>query len=107
MSLKQDKTISVLQELAGEFVNRESSRESLITITRVDVSRDIRRSAIYFTVLPEDQEERASVFLKRKQGEFREFVKKKSDLRRVPYFEFKLDLGEKSRQRLDELSEDR
>ena len=105
MSVKRDKTISLLQELAGDFLNKESSRESLITVTRVDISPDFKKSTVYFTVLPEEKEGKAEFFLEHKQGQFREYVKKHSDLRRVPYFEFKLDLGERSRQKLDELSQ--
>lgn len=95
----------VLAQLAAEYLETESNRQSMITITRADVASNLSSAVIYFTVLPESQEEYAMDFAKRKRTEFRSFVKKRSHLRRLPFFDFKIDEGEKNRQKLDRLSE--
>lgn len=104
MTRKQDKVISLITELASTFINRESNRESLITVTYADISPNLKSSTIYLSVYPEAKEDTAIEFLKRKRSEFREFVKNNSRLRVLPVFEFDIDRGEKNRQKIDELS---
>jgi len=53
--------------------------------------------------MPESYEESALDFTKRQRTEFRNFVKKNTQLRRLPFFDFKIDHGEKHRQHLDTL----
>jgi len=93
-----------IAHLAAEFLEGESNRQSMITVTRADVSPNLSNAVIYFTVFPIEQEEHALDFAKRKRTEFRTFVKKKMPIRRLPFFEFKIDAGEKNRQLLDRLS---
>ncbi|HXK40292.1 MAG TPA: ribosome-binding factor A [Candidatus Paceibacterota bacterium] len=90
--------------LAAEFINTESNRQSLITVTRAQLSSDDRRAEVYFTVLPTQQEDAVMEFLRRKRTEFREFVKKHTKMRIVPTFDFLIDHGERNRQELDTLS---
>ena len=40
-------------------------------------------------------------FAKRKQKEFKEFVKDNSKLGRIPLLDFEIDAGEKNRQKID------
>ena len=104
MARKQDKVSSLIVELANDFLNRESNRESLVTITYADISPNLKKSTIYFTAFPENKENTALEFLKRKRSEFREFVRDHSKLRVLPVFDFEIDLGEKNRQRIEEIS---
>lgn len=92
-----------IAHLAAEFLGRESNRQSLITVTRADVSPDLTRGTVYFTVMPESYEETALDFTKRKRTEFRTFVKRHMQLRKLPFFDFEIDYGEKHRQHLDTL----
>ncbi|MEK7606128.1 MAG: ribosome-binding factor A [Patescibacteria group bacterium] len=91
--------------LAAEFINRESNRESLITVTRVMSSTDSKRADVYITVLPDTRVPEALDFLKRKRSEFREFVKTHTRGRSVPTFDFVFDVGEKNRQEIEALSQ--
>jgi len=104
MSLRQDKVSSLIKNLAGEFLGRESGANSMITVTRTTVSKDLKRATVYLSVFPEEQQENALNFAKRKRPEFREFFKKGSRLRVVPFFDFEIDLGEKNRQKIDGLA---
>lgn len=91
--------------LAAEFINLESNRQSLITVTRVGMSSDNKRADVFLTVLPENQEAVVLDFLKRKRSDFRNFVKKHTRGRIIPLFDFVYDVGEKNRQAIDALSE--
>lgn len=102
--MRQEKFAELIHKLAAEYISREANSSSLITVTRADISRDLKRSTVFFTVLPEDKEAEAVEFLNRRGYDFKEFIKKRAELRSLPNIEFSLDLGEKNRQRLDELS---
>ncbi|MBX4199879.1 ribosome-binding factor A [Candidatus Parcubacteria bacterium] len=102
--VKHDKTEEIIHRLAAEFVRDESSPSSLITITRVELTPAGKDAAVFFTTLPESQEDTALKFLERKTGEFKKFVLDKSRLGIVPHLTFKIDYGERNRQRLDEIS---
>lgn len=91
--------------LAAEFINHNSNRQSLITVTRAVLSSDERRVDIFFTVLPEDKEDEVAFFLTRNRADFRDYLKQHTgNLRFVPTVDFILDAGEKNRQILDTLS---
>ncbi len=94
----------VIREVVGEYINRENNKSSLITITRVDVSPNLSSCDIYVSVFPETAEESALNFLKRKRSEVKTEVKKKMNLRRIPFVDFKIDMGEKNRQKIQEIS---
>ena len=91
-----------LRVFASEFINEDSNRQTLITVTHVTVSPDLRQATVYISVFPEDQEHAALDYLKRKRPLLRAFIMKKVHLKQIPFFEIELDLGEKHRQRIDE-----
>lgn len=104
MSVRQEKVAELIHKLAAEYIGRESNASSLITVTRADISRDLKNSTVFFTVLPEDKEAEAVEFLERRGYDFREFVKKRAKLRALPRISFTLDLGEKNRQLIEDIS---
>lgn len=104
MTLRQEKVSEVLRELSSEFLSRESNRKSLITITRVTVSKDLKKATLYISVFPEDNEEEALSFCKRKLSDLRDFAKPKLSMKNTPYFDCVIDFGEKNRQDIDRLS---
>ena len=89
---------------AAEFINRESNRNSLITVTRTLPSKDKKHATVLVTVFPQEKEAPAIFFLKRKRSEFLNYLKKRTRLKHPPTIDFAIDLGEKNRERLDELS---
>jgi ribosome-binding factor A len=104
---KKEKITEQIKQVAAEFVQGISSGPSLITITDANVSKDFKRSTVFFTTLPEDQEVNALNFLKRKRKEFREYFISKTSMRKIPFFDFDIDTGEKNRRRIDELTEEK
>lgn len=83
---------------------REANRNTLITVTRALLSEDDKRCTIYITVLPDDAEEAALAFATRNRRELVDFLKTRIKGGLPHQLEFQIDLGEKNRQRLDELS---
>jgi ribosome-binding factor A len=89
--------------LGARFLNLNSNTSSLLTVTRVEVSKDSKHATLYFTVFPEQFEKTALEFAKRKRSEFKQFVRDNSVIARIPHIDFEIDFGEKNRQRIDEL----
>lgn len=102
--IKREKIGEIIHRMAAEFVRDEASGASLLTITRVELSPTGKEAKIYFTTLPENQEDTALKFLIRKTLKFKKYVGDESRIGLVPHIDFKIDYGERNRQRLDELS---
>jgi ribosome-binding factor A len=93
-----------LRETAAEFLAREASRQSLITVTRATLSENSKSAVIFITVYPESEEEKALKFANRSVKEFADFFGTRVRGAATPHIAFAIDRGEKNRQRLDELS---
>jgi len=104
-SHRKEKLSTLLERLAAEYLERESNRTALITITGSFVNESGRSAHIYYTVLPEDKEAAVSEFLGRKMSDFVAYIDKHARIGRMPKIKFTLDLGEKNRQRIEFLSE--
>jgi ribosome-binding factor A len=103
MGAKDDKAEEFLKNAVAQYINTESNRTTLITVTSTRLSKDWARCTVLVTVFPDDKTKGALDFLNRKKDDVRAYVKDKVKLRRIPYFEFDLDVGEKHRQHMDEL----
>ncbi|MEY2664621.1 MAG: hypothetical protein RIT04_429 [Candidatus Parcubacteria bacterium] len=117
--IRDGRTRDVIRDLAATFIQNESNYTSMITVTDVTLSDQGKQATIFFTVLPvgaittggkndphsrENKEAAAVDFMKRKRAEFRQYVVEKSRLSRIPFFDFAIDIGEKNRQKIDEIS---
>ena len=102
---KDEKMLFHLKDLAGDFLSRHSNRTSLITVTNVVLSSDLKRANILLSVLPKEKERVALLFANRLRPEFKEYVKEHSRMRVLPQVTFLPDIGEQNRQRIDELLE--
>jgi ribosome-binding factor A len=100
---RNEKVATHIKELSAQFLGRENNRTSLITVTSASCSPDLKRATVFITVLPTSKETSALGFLKRKRGELREFLKKNMPIKTIPFIDIALDLGEKNRQKIDEL----
>lgn len=101
--MKAERIQEALRHAAAEFLERESNRASLITVTRVTLSQRGDRATVLITILPESQETAALDFARRRAGALRDFISKRVSLQRAPFISFAIDTGERNRQRLDEL----
>ncbi|MDP9249336.1 MAG: ribosome-binding factor A [bacterium] len=100
---RNEKVAQAIKELAAEFLAREGNRTSLITVTGADASPDLKRATIFITVLPTEKEPEVLGFVKRRLGDLRGFLKERLQIKTIPFLAVTLDLGEKNRQKIDEL----
>ncbi len=103
-SRREVQIAETLQHMAGDYFAREANRDSLITVTRAEISEDLKYITVFFSVMPEKFERTALAFAKRSRSDFREYVKKHSTFQPIPTIDFEIDIGEKNRQRIDELT---
>ena len=89
---------------AADFLAREIGIKALLTVTHADMSPSYKEATIYFSVLPATMEEDALKSVKRSRSDFREYLRTHSKLHPIPTVDFEIDLGEKNRQRVDELT---
>lgn len=103
MTIKDERSREIIRHAAAEFFQHESSGSALITVTRVDISDDAKRATILISVIPDSFAEQVLSFAKRKRSDLRDHLRKQTKLPRLPHVEVMLDIGEKNRQRIEEL----
>jgi ribosome-binding factor A len=105
--MEKDDRTPKLEELirrnAAEFFERESNRDALVSVTRAVLSPDTKQATIYLSVLPNTKEKAVLDFAKRLRGELRSYLKDHVRTRVIPFVEVEIDMGEKNRQRADDL----
>ncbi len=104
MKFRGEKIEAALTRLAAEFILREASPASLITVTNIIFEERANRATIFVSVLPDAEAERALAFLNRKRSELQLYMQDHIRMRAIPFLLFALDKGEKNRQLIDELS---
>lgn len=104
MNLKDEKMAGIIKEIAADYINREANKSALITVTRAEILNRGKRATIFFTVLPEQEQDKSLEFLKRKTSDFRLFLSNKKVVGFAPQIRFEIDFGERNRQRIDELA---
>lgn len=102
-SSRRDRIADELRKIVATFLEKESNRMSLITVTRVTVSKDLKEAMVYITVLPEKNQEGALNFAKRRRKDLRTYVKKRINLKALPFFDISIDQGELNRQKIESL----
>jgi ribosome-binding factor A len=101
MSDRHVRVESLIKEIVAAFIQHEANADPLITVTRAATSPDYRKVTIFFTTIPDGREADALIFLKRCGSELRGYVKKRSNLKIIPFIEFSVDYGERHRQDID------
>jgi len=102
-SFREEKITNIIKELVANFIEKEAGNSSMITVTGINMSSDNKKVDILISVLPKEKENSAYGFIKRNLGELRKYVSKNLKINPIPYFDVKIDEGEKNRQKIDEL----
>ncbi|MFM2357987.1 MAG: hypothetical protein RJA61_724 [Candidatus Parcubacteria bacterium] len=103
MARSNERFEEVIKQTAAEFIQTQSGPASLITVTRVLVDDKRKSVQILFTTLPDNKQDMALVFLKRKRSEFIQYLKDNTRMRAIPGINFDIDYGERNRQHIDSL----
>ena len=93
---------SELKKYVSQYITELASQQSLITVTNIMVSDDFKSASVLISVLPESDEEKAVKFIERHLHDMHKTIEKRMKTR-VPFLTIAIDLGEKNRQRIDEL----
>lgn len=100
---RKQKKEEQIKEIVARFIERESNKTALITVTRVELDEKGRTGTIYISVMPESGESSALNFLKRKRIEIKEALKDGLAIHPIPFIDVAIDEGEKARQTIDAL----
>src|SRR3972149_5788890 len=100
---RQEKLKNYLMELTAKFLEKESGQDALVTVTNCNVSPKFNRADIFITVLPKDKEGEVMQMLEKKLGQLRKYISENLKTKSVPVLKIEIDLGEKNRQRIEEL----
>ena len=103
MTLRQEKLNTLFKKLTARFLQNESDKSLLTTVTDFKISSDLRRATAFISVFPENKEGKALDLLQKKRNELKEFFKQNTEMKIVPSVDFQIDKGEKNRQRLEKL----
>lgn len=89
--MDKNKVLSALTQTAAEFINRESNRQSLITVTKVDLDERGIEARIFVSIYPDDKAHGALDFLNRNHDEFKRFVRSRLKMHDIPRYRFVQD----------------
>ncbi|HAB58755.1 MAG: ribosome-binding factor A [Acidimicrobiaceae bacterium] len=97
---------------AGEMIRRviaseleciEDERLELVSLTGVDVDRDLHKAVIYFTTFDRDGDPEIDEAFEEYRGRLRHAVSQGTQLRRAPEMEFRSDSTLRSAARIEEI----
>ncbi|HWC58030.1 MAG TPA: ribosome-binding factor A [Candidatus Paceibacterota bacterium] len=97
--MHQDRTHALeerIKEILAPYIERESNRSALLTITRVTLSDRGKKALLYLSVLPETAEKDALGFLKRKRSTMRELLMEHLRIATIPFVDVTIDTGAKA-----------
>ena len=103
MTNRQEKIKKILRDLGARFLMMNGNSTSLLAVTKIDLTKNEKNATIFFTVFPDGFEKTALEFAKRKRNEFKKFIRENSRLGQIPQLNFEIDIGEKNRQRIEDL----
>lgn len=94
--LRIEKLNKLFRAELGTIIAREIDFEEgiLVTITHVDVHRNLSQAEVFFTVLPENKDTQAFSALSESIFEIQQILNKRLKMRPVPKIVFKLDKGQ-------------
>ena len=100
---RTERTKSLLIRLVAEFVKEHWAGGTRITVTRIELPPDLKSATIYVNVSPESKEVETIKELAGLKVKLYNKVASKLKVKYTPRFEFRIDPGEKSRQKVEEL----
>jgi len=76
-----------------------------VTVTKVDMSPDLRNAKVFFSILAETEDEKQTIFLgvQKRRKEIRRILGREMELRLVPTPKFKIDNTAEEAARIEEL----
>lgn len=103
---RKERMSEAIRKVITEKLMRDSSPipRALVTINRVDMTKDFALAKIFYSVFGENvQEEEVAHLMKEQQSEFRYEISQKLNLRRTPRIQFCFDKNTEYAFKIDQL----
>ncbi len=91
MKNRMETARQILRDAAAEFLAREAGPQSLITVTRAELSSDFSHATVYLSVLPAEKAAAALGLADRNVVGLKKYLKDHTKLPRAPHIEFALE----------------
>jgi ribosome-binding factor A len=104
MDQRMQQVTEQIRRLAAKYFQVHTPDTPMVTITRADVSNDLKHATVYITVLPEEKEDEALASARAKLTGFGEYLGNNLETKNTPKVTLDIDAGEKKRQRIDEIA---
>jgi ribosome-binding factor A len=107
MTQRTDRVAEEFREILAEELQRlKDPRIGFVTVTGVDVTPDLRRAVVFYTVFGDERQERATAAgLRSATAHLRQSLGRQVRLKVVPELEFRVDPSLPQGRRIDELLE--
>lgn len=91
---RKDRVASLVQEELGKLLLREMEFPgALVTITSVDVQKDLEIAHVHVSVLPSEKGDEVMKLLSKEQKHLQFLLLRKMNIKPMPVISFKLDKG--------------
>lgn len=103
---RKEKIGEAIRKVVSEKLMRDHSLipDGLVTINRVDVTKDFSTAKIFYSVFgPQLNEQETSSIMKKQESEFRYEISQKLNLRRTPRVEFCFDKNTEHAHKINQL----
>ncbi|MBZ9572060.1 30S ribosome-binding factor RbfA [Patescibacteria group bacterium] len=107
MSKRIQKVNELLKRELSQILLREAEfpQNTLVTITRVEASVDLREAKVFFSVIPESQIKEILQILNREIYKFQQKINKRLKMRPVPKIKFFKEIKTSEAARVEEILE--
>jgi ribosome-binding factor A len=91
---RSERVSSLIQEELNKLILKEIDISgALVTITRIEVAKNLERAIVNFSVIPSDKAERTLEVLQKNRSHLQRLLNKKINIRPMPEISFKIDYG--------------
>lgn len=103
-----DRMLQVNELIRAEFAallprEVELPNDSLVTVTRVETSRDLQSATVYLSILPQDNEQEIFAFLEKELPALQRKIAAKLSMKFTPVLRLQIDEIEKKATRIDQI----
>lgn len=83
----------IIEELNNLMLREIEVPDALITITDVEVLKDLSRAVVKISVLPSEKSDEALKVLEKRRGHLQYLLLRKMNIKPMPQIAFKIDVG--------------
>lgn len=90
---RHQRVSSLIQEELNKIILRELEFSVLVTVTNVDVQKDLDYATVNVSVLPSEKNKEVLEILNKNQRRLQHLLLKKINIKPMPKIQFKIDSG--------------